>query len=229
MSASHESVGAIIAAAGRSQRMSGRDKLFAVVGDKPLLAHSLSAFDTCRGVDRVVLVLSPENMERGRELVAKAGFGKAVVCQGGERRQDSVRNGLEALASCQWVVVHDGARPLVTAALIERGLEAAKKTGAAIAALPIGDTVKEVEPPDLIGRTLSRGRLWAAQTPQVFRYDILRQAHQQAQGEATDDAALVEMLGYQVRVFEGSPRNIKVTTAADLAVVEALLAQSRVR
>jgi 2-C-methyl-D-erythritol 4-phosphate cytidylyltransferase len=228
MSASRESVGAIIAAAGRSQRMGGSDKLFAVVGDKPLLAHTLSAFDACRGVDRVVLVLSPENMERGRGLVAEAGFSKVTVCQGGERRQDSVRNGLEALASCQWVVVHDGARPLVTAALIERGLEAAKKTGAAIAALPIGDTIKEVEPPDLIGRTLSRGRLWAAQTPQVFRCDILRQAHQQAQGEATDDAALVEMLGYQVRVFEGSPRNIKVTTAADLAVVEALLAQSRV-
>lgn len=229
MSASRESVGAIIAAAGRSQRMGGSDKLFAVVGDKPLLAHTLSAFDACRGVDRVVLVLSPESMERGRGLVAEAGFGKVTVCQGGERRQDSVRNGLEALASCQWVVVHDGARPLVTAALIEQGLEAAKKTGAAIAALPIGDTVKEVDPPDLIARTLSRGRLWAAQTPQVFRYDILRQAHQQAQGEATDDAALVEMLGYQVRVFEGSPRNIKVTTAADLAVVEALLAQSRVR
>jgi 2-C-methyl-D-erythritol 4-phosphate cytidylyltransferase len=229
MSASRESVGAIIAAAGRSQRMSGSDKLFAVVGDKPLLAHTLSAFDACRGVDRVVLVLSPENMERGRGLVAEAGFSKVTVCQGGERRQDSVRNGLEALASCQWVVVHDGARPLVTAALIEQGLEAAKKTGAAIAALPIGDTVKEVDPPDLIARTLSRGRLWAAQTPQVFRYDILRQAHQQAQGEATDDAALVEMLGYQVRVFEGSPLNIKVTTAADLAVVEALLAQSRVR
>jgi len=229
MSASRESVGAIIAAAGRSKRMGGSDKLFAVVGDKLLLAHTLSAFDACRGVDRVVLVLSPENMERGRGLVAEAGFSKVTVCQGGERRQDSVRNGLEALASCQWVVVHDGARPLVTAALIEQGLEAAKKTGAAIAALPIGDTVKEVEPPDLIARTLSRGRLWVAQTPQVFRYDILRQAHQQAQGEATDDAALVEKLGYQVRVFEGSPRNIKVTTAADLAVVEALLAQSRVR
>jgi len=207
--------------------MGGRDKLFAVVGDKSLLAHTLSAFDACRGVDRVVLVLSPESMERGRELVAKAGFGKAVVCQGGERRQDSVRNGLEALASCQWVVVHDGARPLVTAELIERGLEAAKETGAATAALPIGDTVKEVEPPGLIGRTLSRGQLWAAQTPQVFRYDILRQAHQRAQGEATDDAALVEKLGYQVKVFEGSPRNIKVTTAADLALVEALLAQGR--
>jgi len=228
MSTSQESVGAIIAAAGRSGRMGGRDKLFAVVGGRPLLAHTLIAFDVCRGVDRVVLVLSPESMERGRELVAEAGFSKvAAVCQGGERRQDSVCNGLDALASCQWVVVHDGARPLVTAELIERGLEAAKETGAAIAALPIGDTIKEVEPPGLIGRTLSRGQLWAAQTPQVFRYDILRQAHQRAQGEATDDAALVEKLGYQVKVFEGSPRNIKVTTTADLVIVEALLAQGR--
>jgi len=229
MSASRESVGAIVAAAGRSERMGGRDKLFAVVGGRPLLAHTLSAFDACRGVDRVVLVLSPENMERGRELVAEAGLSKvATVCQGGQRRQDSVGNGLEALASCQWVVVHDGARPLVTAELIERGLEVAKETGAAIAALPIGDTVKEVEPSDIIGRTLARGRLWAAQTPQVFRYDILREAHQLAQAEASDDAALVEKLGHRVKVFEGSPRNIKVTTAADLALVEALLAQSRV-
>lgn len=229
MSASQESVGAIVAAAGRSERMGGRDKLFAIVGGRPLLAHTISALDACRGVDKVVLVLAPENMERGRELVAEAGFSKvAAVCQGGERRQDSVRNGLEALASCQWVVVHDGARPLVTIELIERGLEAAKETGAAIAALPIGDTVKEVEPPDLIGRTLARGRLWAAQTPQVFRYDILREAHQRAQGEATDDAALVEKLGYQVKVFEGSPRNIKVTTVTDLALVEVLLAQSTV-
>jgi 2-C-methyl-D-erythritol 4-phosphate cytidylyltransferase len=228
MSASQESVGAIVAAAGRSERMGGRDKLFAIVGGKPLLAHALTVFDACRGVDKVVLVLSAENMERGRELVAEAGFGKvAAVCQGGERRQDSVCNGLEVLASCQWVVVHDGARPLVTADLIERGLEAAKETGAAIAALPIGDTVKEVEASGLVGRTLSRGQLWAAQTPQVFRYDILRDAHQRAQGEVTDDAALVEKLGYQVRVFEGSPRNIKVTTAADLALVEALLAEGR--
>jgi 2-C-methyl-D-erythritol 4-phosphate cytidylyltransferase len=228
MSGSRESVGAIIAAAGRSRRMGGRDKLFAVVGGKPLLAHTLSVFDVCRGVDRVVLVLSPQNMEPGRELVAGAGFSKVVaVCQGGKRRQDSVCNGLKALASCQWVVVHDGARPLVTAELVERGLEAAKETGAAIAALPIGDTVKEVEPLGLVGRTLCRGQLWAAQTPQVFRYDILREAHQRTQGEATDDAALVEKLGHQVKVFEGSPRNIKVTTAADLVIVEALLAQGR--
>ena len=228
MLASQESVGAIIAAAGRSERMGGRDKLFALVGGKPLLVHTISVFHLCRAVDRVVLVLSPENIEGGRELVAEAGFDKvAAVCQGGEHRQDSVRNGLEALASCQWVVVHDGARPLVAAELIERGLEAAKETGAAIAALPIRDTIKEVEPSGLIGRTISRGRLWAAQTPQVFRYDILREAHQQAQGEATDDAALVEELGYQVKEFAGSPWNIKVATAADLALVEAFLAQGR--
>jgi 2-C-methyl-D-erythritol 4-phosphate cytidylyltransferase len=117
---------------------------------------------------------------------------------------------------------------MVTVELIERGLEAAKETGAAIAALPIRDTVKEVQPSCVVEGTLPRGQLWAAQTPQVFRDDILREAHQRAQqGEATDDAALVEKLGYQVRVFEGSPRNIKVTTAADLALVEALLAQGR--
>ena len=229
MLGSRESVGDVIAAAGRSRRMGGKNKLFAVVGGQPLLAHSLIAFDGCPSVDNVVLVLSPENIERGRELVAEGGFRKvAAVCEGGERRQDSVRNGLEALASCQWVVVHDGARPLVTAELIDRGLEAAKETGAAIAALPVRDTIKEVELQGLIGRTLSRGQLWAAQTPQVFRYEILRQAHQRAEGEVTDDAALVEELGYQVKVFEGSPRNMKVTTAADLALVEALLAQGKV-
>ncbi|MGQ9573540.1 MAG: 2-C-methyl-D-erythritol 4-phosphate cytidylyltransferase [Dehalococcoidia bacterium] len=228
MADSRESVGAVIVAAGRGERMGGRDKLFAVVAGKSLLAHTLAAFEVCPAVDKVVLVLSVDSMERGRRLIAEGGFAKVVdLCPGGERRQDSVRNGLTALASCQWVVVHDGARPLVTAELIERGLEAAKETGAAVAAVPIRDTIKEVEPSGVIGRTLSRSQLWAAQTPQVFRYDILCEAHQRAKGEVTDDAALVEKLGYQVRVFEGSPDNIKVTTPADLALVKALLAQGR--
>lgn len=217
-------VGAIIAAAGRSQRLGGGDKLFAIVGGKPLLAHTLIAFEVCRRVDTIVLVLSPQSLDRGKELVAEAGLDKvAAICAGGERRQDSVGKGLTALPPCQWVVVHDGARPLVTADLIERGLEAARQTGAAIAALPVSDTIKEVDPSGLVRRTLSRGELWAAQTPQVFRYDLLRQAHQRARGEVTDDAALVEQMGHQVRVFQGSPRNIKVTTPEDLTLVEALL------
>jgi 2-C-methyl-D-erythritol 4-phosphate cytidylyltransferase len=122
-------------------------------------------------------------------------------------------------------VVHDGARPLVTAALIEAGLAAAAETGAAIAAVPLTDTLKEVADDGLIRRTLDRRNLWAAQTPQVFDYDLLREAHRQAQGEATDDAALVEALGRQVKVFPGLARNLKVTTTADLALAQALVAQ----
>jgi len=226
MSSRRQSVGAIVAAAGRSLRMNGTDKLFALVGGSPLLARTLLAFEVCRSVERIVLVLSPENLQRGQELVRQCGFDKvAAVCPGGERRQDSVRLGLEALASCDWVVVHDGARPLVTAELIERGLEAARETGAAIAAVPAADTINKVDASGLVRRTLNRADLWAVQTPQVFRYDLLCQAHRQAQAEVTDDAALVEGMGHRVKVFAGSPHNIKVTTAQDLALVEALLAQ----
>ena len=219
-------MGAIIAAAGRGRRFGEGDKLFAPLAGRPLIARTLMAFEVCRAVDTVVLVLAEENLERGCRLVDAAGFDKvAVICPGGPRRQDSVRLGLEALPECRWVVVHDGARPLVTAALIEAGLAAAAETGAAIAAVPLADTLKEVADDGLIRRTLDRGNLWAAQTPQVFDYDLLREAHRQAQGEATDDAALVEALGRRVKVFPGSARNLKVTTTADLALAQALVAQ----
>ena len=221
-----ESVGAIIAAAGVGRRFSEGDKLFAPLAGRPVIARALMAFEVCRAVHTVVLVLAEENLERGCRLVDAAGFDKVtVICPGGPRRQDSVRLGLEALPACRWVVVHDGARPLVTADLIEAGLAAAAETGAAIAAVPVVDTLKEVADDGLITKTLDRGNLWAAQTPQVFDYELLREAHRQARGEATDDAALVEALGRRVKVFPGSARNLKVTTAADLALAQALMAQ----
>ena len=226
MPAQTESVGAIIAAAGRGQRFGEGDKLFAPLAGRPLIAHTLMAFEVCQAVNTVVLVLAEENLERGCRLVDAAGFDKvAVICPGGPRRQDSVRLGLEALPECRWVVVHDGARPLVSATLIEAGLAAAAEMGAAIAAVPLADTLKEVTGGGLITRTLDRRNLWAAQTPQVFDYELLREAHGRAQGEVTDDAALVEALGRRVKVFPGSPRNLKVTTAADLALAQALLAE----
>lgn len=226
MLAQPQSVGAIIAAAGRGQRFGEGDKLFAPLAGRPLIAHTLMAFEVCRAVERVVLVLAADNLERGRRLVGLAGFDKvAAICPGGPRRQDSVRLGLEALGQCRWVVVHDGARPLVTAGLIEAGLTAAAETGAAIAGLPLTDTLKEVASDGLVRRTLDRGNLWVVQTPQVFRYDVLREAHRRAQGEATDDAALVETLGQRVKVFPSSPRNLKVTTAADLVLAQALLVE----
>jgi len=120
------------------------------------------------------------------------------------------------------VMVHDGVRPLVTAELIERGLAAAEETGAAIAAVPAGDTIKVAGEDEIVHQTPPRQNLWAAQTPQVFRYSILAQAHQRAQEDATDDASLVERLGYKVKLYMGRYDNIKITTPDDLILAEVL-------
>jgi len=239
--------GAIIVAAGGSTRMGAVDKLFADLGGRPLLARTLQAFEDSPLVERIVLVLSAANLERGRALAQECGIDKlSAVRVGGPRRQDSVRLGLEALGPCEWVLVHDGARPLVTTALIERGLAAARETGAAVAAVPIADTVKVTASDGTVESTLDRKGLWAAQTPQVFRYDLLLRAHREVTADPstslppgspggaglggsgdtagfTDDAAMLEALGLPVKLYEGSPANIKVTTPEDLRLAEALL------
>ncbi|MBI2329211.1 MAG: 2-C-methyl-D-erythritol 4-phosphate cytidylyltransferase, partial [Chloroflexi bacterium] len=144
------------------------------------------------------------------------------VCPGGERRQDSVAAGLSRLSNCHWVVIHDGARPLVTIDLIERGLAAASETGAAVAAVPVTDTIKVAGDDLIVQGTPPRRNLWAVQTPQVFRFDMIAEAYRQAKDEVTDDARLVEQLGYKVRLYMGSYGNIKVTTADDLAIARVL-------
>jgi len=218
------SVGAIIVAAGRSTRMGGVDKLFALLGGRPLLAHTLAAFQASPSVEAIVLVAAADGLKGARQLVADSAFAKvAAVCQGGPRRQDSVRAGLDALGPCQWVLVHDGARPLVTAGLIEEALAAAREMGAAVPAVPIADTVKETDGQGHILRTLDRSSLWAAQTPQAFRYDLLCRAHREVAADVTDDAAMLEALGLPVKVFPGSPLNLKVATPEDLRLAEALL------
>lgn len=205
--------------------MAGADKLFTEVAGQPLLAHAIAPFQECASIERIVLVMAPLNLKRGRDLVERYGFTKATaLVKGGERRQDSVRLGLEALGGCDYVAVHDGARPLVTPELIARGLEAARETGAAAPAIPIADTVKEAGPNGIVLRTLDRSRLWAVQTPQVFRYELLLRAHREITADVTDDAAMVEALGEPVRLFEGSRANIKVTTVEDLTLIKALTA-----
>lgn len=217
-------VAAIIAAAGASQRMLGTDKLFAPVAGRPLLGWTLGAFQVCRAIHEIILVVHKASLARGRELVANGEWPKvAQVCTGGPRRQDSVARALERLSGGGWVVIHDGARPCVTPQLIERGLAEAQHTGASVAAVPVTDTIKMVSPEGLITGTPWRSTLWAAQTPQVFRLDIIRAAYAQAQEEATDDASLVERLGYPVRIFMGDYDNIKVTTPQDLAAAEWIL------
>lgn len=131
--------------------------------------------------------------------------------------------GLKLLSDCEWVIIHDGARPLLTEDLIERGLEAAKETGAAVAAVPITDTIKLAGDDQIVIETPPRHNLWAVQTPQVFRFAIIKEAYQQAQGDVTDDAMLVEQLGGKVKLYMGSFANLKITTPHDLAVAELLL------
>lgn len=215
---------AIVVAAGQSTRMGDVDKTLATVLGIPLIAHTLSHFESCTLIDEIVLVLSKDNLDQGREIVQELNFSKiSRICAGGKRRQDSVRNGLEALRPCQWVMVHDGARPCLEQSLLERGLAAARETGAAVAGMPVKDTIKTVSADHLVTGTPPREFLWAAQTPQIFRYDLLRRAHRRCTETMTDDAAMVESLGHPVKMFLGSYENLKVTTPEDLVFVEAIL------
>ena len=219
-------IGAVIVAAGRSTRMGGVDKTFAPLAGAPLIAHTLQKFDHSAVIDEIALVLASDSVEDGRALVAQFGYGKVInVCAGGDRRQDSVRNGLLALSTCDLVMVHDGARPCVDSEMLERAAQSAAQHGAAVAGMPVKDTIKVVAPDLVVEETPERARLWQAQTPQVFSNDMLVEAHSSAQGDFTDDAAMVESLGYSVRMFEGSYENIKVTTAGDLVIAEAFLQQ----
>jgi len=219
------SVGAVIVAAGNSERMEGVDKIIIPLGGKPVLAYIIDTFEKCDSIDQIVVVLTERNMAQVRQLISERGWEKVTdLCSGGRRRQDSVLAGLGRLKHCEWVVIHDGARPLVTVDLISRGLEEAEETGAAAAAVRVTDTIKVVGVDRVVRHTPSRGSLWAVQTPQVFRYDIITEAYRRAKGEVTDDAEIVEQLGYyKVKLYAGSYDNIKITTPADLVLAEALL------
>lgn len=204
--------------------MNGIDKVLAPLGDRPVLSYVLAAFDGCKSVDHIVLVVNEKSLEPCRKLIAEQALSTPIdVCIGGKRRQDSVAAGLKQLKDCDWVVIHDGARPLVSKELIEEGLKAAQETSAAVAAVPVTDTIKIAGDDRIVRQTPPRQNLWAVQTPQVFRFDIITQAYQKAKGEVTDDASLVEQLGYKVKLYIGSYDNIKITNPDDLALAEVLL------
>jgi len=212
--------GVVIVGAGSSQRM-GRDKVFISLAGKPLLAWSVDFCQTCKLVDQIAIVLDEAKLDLGRKLAAERGWSKVLeICAGGKRRQDSVRQGLNELEDCDWVVIHDSARPFLTTDLIRDGLEAAQVTGAAVAAVPIKDTVKLGGSDMMVSKTLNRQELWAVQTPQVFRFDIIAEAHEQIKEDVTDDASMVEHLGRKVKLYMGSYNNIKITTPEDLALAE---------
>jgi len=218
-------LGAIVVAAGSSTRMGGIDKAFTPLLGMPLIAHCLDQLETFPPITQITLVLSQQSLGLGEELVASRKYTKvSSVCVGGARRQDSVRLGLESLGSCDWVLVHDGARPCLDHSLLERGWDAVRRFGAALAGVPVKDTIKVVSAEQTVKETPPREGLWAAQTPQFFRYELLQRAHQQCREPVTDDAAMVEQLGHPVQMFLGSYENLKITTPVDLTIAEALLA-----
>ncbi|PKB72226.1 MAG: 2-C-methyl-D-erythritol 4-phosphate cytidylyltransferase [SAR202 cluster bacterium Io17-Chloro-G6] len=217
-------VGAVVVAAGKSTRMKGVDKVFTPVLGIPLLAYSLDRLESFPSVEEIVLVLSPDSLYQGNDLLRNRGYRKVShVCAGGERRQDSVRLGLEQLSDCRWVIVHDGARPCLDQGILERGLTAVEECGAAVAGVPVKDTIKLVSPQGEVTGTPDRESLWAAQTPQLFDYDLLLDAHRRCTQPVTDDAAMVESLGHPVKMFLGSYENLKVTTPGDLTIAETFL------
>lgn len=218
---------AIIVAAGRGERMGGEvPKAFLPLGGVPMLVRSARAFDAAPSVTGIAVVVPADRVGDARELLR--GLGKPVtVVEGGERRQDSVRRGLAALPDGfdGVVLVHDAARPLVDADLIENVVAAAVRAGAAIPVLPVVDTIKRIED-GLVRATVDRSTLGAAQTPQGFSMALLREAYDAAFRDGvllTDEAMAVELMGRPVRAVAGTARNRKITTAEDLAWAEDLL------
>lgn len=219
----------MITAAGKGARMGVEGgKQFIALGGVPMLAHAVRAFEESSAVSQIVIVVDPENMERCRtEIVEAFGFEKVVaVAAGGDERQASVFNGLKALPShTQAVAIHDGARPLVTPQLIEECFAELPGADGVIPAVPIKDTPKLVYG-NIVGESLDRALVRAAQTPQVFLLDVARRAHERAHAEGflgTDDASLVQRIGGRVKVVDGSEENLKITTPFDLLVAEAIL------
>jgi len=216
---------AILLCAGRGERLGAEvPKALAPLAGRPLFTWSLDALARCDAIDGVVLVGPVRTL---RELVAASGCdARRIVAytEGGEHRQHSVGRGLHVLPdTCEIVAIHDSGRALVTPAVIARVVAEAAEYGAAIAAIPQADTLKQATLGTITG-TVSRAGLWAAQTPQVFRRDWIERAQREATELATDDAALVEWLGHPVRIATGDPLNFKITTPADHALAEAWLA-----
>ena len=221
--AQHYKIGVVLVGAGSSSRM-GADKMAIRLLHKPVLAWSVEAFEKHNMVNQISIVLSKNNMALGHEL-RKAQKWKKVfhICEGGERRQDSVRKGLQCIEDCDIVMIHDAARPFVTSKIIEQGIVAVKATGAAIAAVKVSDTIKTSNELLEVVETSPRTNQYIIQTPQVFDYELIMKAHKTVTANVTDDATMVEMIGGKVMMFESSKWNIKITTPDDILLGEQIL------
>ena len=223
-------ISAVIPAAGMGTRMEhDMNKIFIIMENRPILAHTLEAFQKCEEVDEIVVVAKEEELPyMNTEFQSEYPFSKVrAVVAGGETRQDSVFNGLMAVdPACDIVLIHDGARPFVDQRLILDSIKGVIAYGACVVGVPVKDTIKVIDPERKIRYTPQRKSLWMVQTPQSFVYEFLVDAHLRAQDEeikATDDSSLVEQLGYPVHMVMGNYDNIKITTPEDLKFAKAIL------
>ncbi|HNR03705.1 MAG TPA: 2-C-methyl-D-erythritol 4-phosphate cytidylyltransferase [Bacillota bacterium] len=221
---------AIVLAAGKGTRMNaGMNKQFMLINDKPLLAQTLAAFQSCSAIDSIILVAGREELKTCKEQILDVyGFDKVdKLVSGGSERQQSVYNGiLELEDDCSIVVIHDGARPILPEGIIEKCIDGAKIYGAVSAGMPAKETIKILNEEGFVQYTPERGKVWVTQTPQAFKRDIIEKAHKMANIKGisgTDDAFLVECMGIKVKMLEGSYENIKITTPEDIILAEAIM------
>ncbi len=221
---------AIIVSAGKGQRfMEGRKKQFFLLADKPILTHTLDKFENCPLIDSILLVVGQEDMDYClKEIIEKNRYRKiSQIVPGGKRRQDSVKNGMDALSrDANIVVIHDGVRPFVTREMIEDSIHSAQRFGAVVLAMPVKETIKIANADGTVLKTLDRESLWQIQTPQTFQAHVIKEAYQKATENGfvgTDDASLVERLGMKVHILPGSYTNIKITTPEDLILANLFL------
>lgn len=218
------SVGVVIPAAGSGQRLGGRRKQFRLLGQKPLLIHTVEIFDGHPQVRFIVIAAPPDDVDEVEDLCRTSDLRKVTtVVAGGRTRQESVRAGLDALpADTSIVLTHDAVRPFITATEVSRLIEVVSRSGAGVIAAPVSDTLVRSQS-GKAGETVSRQGLYRMLTPQGFRADILRRAHDLASesgAQYTDEVTLVRAAGYDIELVEGSPMNIKITTAADWSLAE---------
>ena len=220
---------AIIVAAGKGTRMGANvDKLWLEVAGRPVVAHTWRQFNDAADIDEIILVARDGMQPHFAELAQKFSFQKSFrLVVGGGERQDSVWNGLSAVSpKTEIVAIQDAARPCTTAQLIADTIQAALETGAAVAAQPVTDTIKETADGKIISRTVDRSKLWSVQTPQIFRLEVIRRAISAARAKnliLTDDTAACELIGQPVRLVKATAPNPKVTVPADLPFIESLL------